>query len=504
MTENSLTAKTLTGIKWSYTSTLFNSIAQIGLTSVMARLLDPDAFGLVAMAGVVLSFGQYFAQMGIGQALIQKRNLTDFDIRAGFTSSFILGAIFFALFWLLAPFVGSYYKNETVVPIIRALACSFIINGLSTTANSLLRRNLDFRSIAITEIVSYLIGYGGVGISMACNGFGAWSLVASSLTQSAISAVFCNIFARHNHIFVFQWKHFSPLYSYGGKVSFVSVLEFFGSSLDTFFIGRFLGSVWLGLYNRAFLLSNIVVQNSISSLSRVLFPVFSQLNNEKERLSANYLIILQLSGALIFPTSFGMVAAADNIVLILLGPKWVSAIPLVRILALIVPFHFLTHFAGVVLDSTSKLNIKIVIQCLYICLLGILYLCFVKHGIYAIAISLAIGTLFRHIAYMYITFKLLNIKMSEVGRIYGGPVISGIVTSAVIYSISYYLKAFTVNTFVMLFMQIIAGAAMLLFSFRVWPQKRIATLITGRFYCDRPNKLQQLIYKCLAFKPIKV
>lgn len=502
MKEKSLTAKTLAGVKWSYTSTIFNSIVQVGLTSVMARLLAPEAFGLVAMAGVVLSFGQYFAQMGIGQALIQKRDLTDFDIRAAFTSSFVLGLVFFALFWLLAPFAGSYYKNETVVPIIRAMACAFVINGLSTTANSLLRRNLDFRSIAVTEIVSYLIGYGGVGVFMAYNGYGAWSLVASSLTQSTISSVFCNIFARHSHVLVFRWKHFSPLYSYGGKVSLVSVLEFIGSSLDTFFIGRFLGSAWLGLYNRAFLLSNIVVQNSISSLSRVLFPVFSQLNNEKERLSVNYLIILQLSGALIFPTSFGMVAAADNIVLILLGPKWIDAIPLVRILALIVPFHFLTHFAGVVLDSTSKLNVKIVIQSLYISLLGILYLSFVKHGIYAIAISLAVGTLFRHMAYMYITFRLLNIKISEVSRIYAGPIISGVFAATVIYWISYYLKLLTSNIFIALILQMAAGAAILLFSFRVWPQKMIATLITSRFDSDKPSKLQQLVCRCLALKPI--
>ena len=503
MKEKSLTAKTLAGVKWSYVSTLFNSIAQIGLTSVMARLLEPDAFGLVAMAGVVLSFGQYFAQMGVGQALIQKRDLTDFDIRAGFTSSFILGLVFCAIFWLNAPIIGSYYKNEAVIPIVRAMALAFVINGLSTTANSLLRRNLDFRSIAVTEIVSYLIGYGGVGISMAYNGFGAWSLVASSLTQSTISSILFNLFARHNHVFVFQWKHFLPLYSYGGKVSFVSVLEFFGSSLDTFFIGRFLGSVWLGLYNRAFLLSNIVVQNSISSLSRVLFPVFSQLNNEKERLSVNYLIILKLSGALIFPTSFGMAAAANNIVLSLLGPKWINAIPLVRLLALIVPFHFLTHFAGVVLDSTSKLNVKIMIQCLYISLLGILYLSSIKHGIYAIAISLAIGTLFRHIAYMFVTFRLLNIKFSEVSGIYSGPMFSGIITAAAIYSISFLCKTFPINNFFVLLIQILVGGVILLFSFRVWPQKKIVTLVTGRFYCDNPNKLQQLMYKLFALKPIR-
>ena len=145
MTDN-LTSKTLHGLKWSYLSTIVNSVLQIGFTAIMARLLEPAAFGLIAMAGVILRFGSYFAQMGVGSALIQKKEISDEDVRAAFTSALFLGILFCVLVWLCAPFAIYIFDNEKVIPIVRVMALSFVITGLSTTALSLLRRNMKFRS----------------------------------------------------------------------------------------------------------------------------------------------------------------------------------------------------------------------------------------------------------------------------------------------------------------------------------------------------------------------
>ena len=169
MTDN-LTSKTLHGLKWSYIGTIVNSVLQIGFTAIMARLLEPAAFGLIAMAGVILRFGSYFAQMGVGSALIQKKEVSEEDIRAAFTSAIFLGILFLVLVWFCAPLAIHIFDNEKVITIIRVMALSFVITGLTTTAMSLLRRNLEFRSIAITEIISYVLGYSVIGVSLAYNG----------------------------------------------------------------------------------------------------------------------------------------------------------------------------------------------------------------------------------------------------------------------------------------------------------------------------------------------
>jgi len=135
---------------------------QIGYIAVMARLLEPAAFGLVAMAQVVLRFGSYFAQMGMGQALIQKKNISKENIRAAFTSSVFLGFIFFVIIYFGAPLSLYIFNDIEVIPIIRVMALSLVLTGLSTTSLSLLRRNFRFKELAIVEIISYVIGYMGV------------------------------------------------------------------------------------------------------------------------------------------------------------------------------------------------------------------------------------------------------------------------------------------------------------------------------------------------------
>ncbi|HXG30077.1 MAG TPA: lipopolysaccharide biosynthesis protein, partial [Thermodesulfobacteriota bacterium] len=306
----SLTVKTLHGLKWSYLSTLTNAVLQIGLTAIMARLLEPKAFGLVAMAGVILRFGSYFAQMGVAQALIQKRNISSEDIRAAFTSSLLLGSLFFGLVWLAAPLAVYIFNNAEVVHVIRVMAFSFVLTGLSTTALSLLRRNLEFRSLAIIEISSYALGYGGVGVSLAYSGFGVWSLVIAALSQSAISAILSYSFSRHRLSFIFRWEYYKSLYSYGSRMSLISLFEAIASNLDTLIIARFIGATSLGIYNRAFMLVNLPVYYLTTSFSRVLFPSMSRIQTEFPRLKGAYLSSIALSAAIVIPTCVGISVAS--------------------------------------------------------------------------------------------------------------------------------------------------------------------------------------------------
>ncbi len=132
--DKNLTYKTVHGIKWNYFSTFITAAMQIGYTATMARLLEPAAFGLVAMAGVILRFGSYFAQMGIERAVIQKKELSKEEIRSSFTLSVLLGIIFFILIWFLAPLALYIFNNEKVVLVVKIMAFSFLITGLSTTS----------------------------------------------------------------------------------------------------------------------------------------------------------------------------------------------------------------------------------------------------------------------------------------------------------------------------------------------------------------------------------
>ncbi len=439
MNEN-LTSRTLRGLKWSYFSTIINAVLQIGFTAIMARLLEPAAFGLVAMAGIILRFGGYFAQMGIGQALVQKPELTEDEIHAAFTISVLLGLAFSFLTYLIAP-LGLYVFNAPdVVPVIRWMGSSFLLSGLSTTATSLLRRKLDFRSLAIIEIISYVIGYGLIGVILASSGLGVWSLVVASLSQSTLTVSLSYLYSRHEVALTFEWKFYRPLYSFGSRVSVISFLEFIGSNLDTLVIGRFLGTTPLGIYNRAFMLVNLPMQYATSGFSRVLLPSFSTIQKEIPRIRKAYLSSIMLVGSFLIPTCVGIMGSSREIVLLLLGDTWAAAIPVLSILALATPLNLLSHLGGVACEATATLNIKFLIQTAYLVILGTLFYFLKNLGIVGFAMAVVIAEFIRHIGYIFVMERLFQINTREMFRSYQTGLLSSLIVGISICSVAFLLR----------------------------------------------------------------
>ncbi len=439
MDEN-LTSKTLHGLKWSYCSTIVNAVLQIGFTAIMARLLEPAAFGLIAMAGIVLRFGGYFAQMGVGQALVQKAEVTQEEIRAAFTASVLLGFIFSLFTYFAAP-LGLYIFNAPeVVPVIRWMGFSFLLAGISITSTSILRRRLDFRSLAIIEIIAYVIGYGLMGVIFASSGFGVWSLVAAALSQSGLTVILSYLFARHDLALIFDWKFFKPLYSFGSRVSMIGFLEFMSSTLDTLVIGRLFGATPLGIYNRAFMLVNLPMQYATSSFSRVLLPSFSRIQKEIPRIKKAYLSSILLAASFLMPACLGIAASSQEIVLLVLGDQWVAAIPILQILALATPLNLLSHFGAITCEATAALNVKFLIQITYILLLGILFYVLGTLGIKGIAIAVLLGAVFIHMAYFLVVRRLLVIKPNEIMSAYMPCVFSGVIVGGGLFIASFVLR----------------------------------------------------------------
>jgi len=494
----SLTSKTFHGLKWSYISTITNAVLQIGFTAVMARLLEPRAFGLVAMAGVVLRFGSYFAQMGVAQALIQKKDISNEDIRAAFTSTLILGLLFFALAWAIAPFAIYIFDNSEVIPVIRVMAFSFVLTGLSTTALSLLRRNLKFRSLAIIEISSYALGYGGVGVRLAYSGFGVWSLVVAALSQSALSAILSYLFSRHDVSFMFFWKYYKELYSFGSRVSIISFFEFIGSNLDTLAIGHFLGANLLGIYNRAFMLVNLPIYYLTTSFSRVLFPSFSRIQLEIQRLKKAYLSAITLIAALIIPVCIGIMVASREIVLLILGEKWSAAIPVLQILAIAVPISMLSHFGGIVCDATANLNSKFIMQVTYVILLVILFFFFRRFGLTGFATAIVVGELLRNSAYLYLMKRVLKTSYKEMFSAYQPGLINGFIVGGTIFLASLFLHRAGSPVWLIFSAQLSVGFLLLVFLTFIKPHQTLkreikAVLLNLSFLKERSLYLCKFI-----------
>ncbi|AYA36874.1 lipopolysaccharide biosynthesis protein [Hymenobacter oligotrophus] len=414
----SLTAATVHGVKWTTGASITTALLQVGYTAVMARLLTPAEFGLVALAGVILRFGSYFAQMGMEQAIIQKPDITTQDVRAAFTSSALLGALFTAILVVGAPLAVAFFHEPKAVPVVRVLALGLLLTGLNATALSLLRRQMRFQILAIIEVAAYVLSYGGIGIVMAWAGFGVWALVGAQVGQLLLLTVMAYAAARHSLLPIFQWAVYRPLVAYGSRMSAISFLEFLTGSLDTLLIGRLLNAAALGLYNRAWMLIGLPIYLLTSSIAKVIFPSFSQLQHDRPKLREVYLSSIMLIGAVVMPTCAGAAMAAPEIVLVMLGPKWLEAAPILQMVCVAFSMSMVTMFAGVVCDATATLTPKLILNIGYTALLPLLFVMMAPYGLVGVAAAVVMGEVVRTILYMSLMNRVLAVAPLAVLRSY--------------------------------------------------------------------------------------
>jgi len=469
-----LTGRTVSGLRWSYLASGVNAVLQVAVTAFLARLLYPDAFGVVAMAGVLLRFGQYFAQMGVGRALVQRPDISNRDIRAAFTSSVLLGAALSALFWVAAPLSVFLFHDPQVVPILRVSGLSFVLAGLSTTALALLQRELRFRSIAVIEMASYALVYGPLGVALAYAGLGPWSLVAAALGQTALTAVLAYSFSRHTVRPSLDTASLRALYSFGSRVSGISVLEFLALNLNPLWIGNRLGATALGIYNRGFSLINVPAYYFTASLTRVMFSSMSRVQTDTAKLRRTYIAVTAVFAALLIPACWGAAAASQQVVLVLLGPRWTEAIPIFAILAAVAPFTFLAGLSGLMCEVTAALNPKVILSVARLAALVILLLALSPFGLVGCTLAYAIEELLQYAAYFLLMRSVLATPVRGLWACQAAGYAFGSVVVALTLVVGWLAGAAHLPMWLTLTIQVAAGSCMLMilvlrgFSGAVW------------------------------------
>lgn len=458
----SLTAKTVHGLKWNYLSTVVNFVLQIGVTAVLARIIAPSAFGLVAMAGVFISFGNYFAQLGVGQAIVQRQHLSAHDVRTAFTSSILIGAVFSGLFVALAPLAATLFPHtHGVVTVARVMSLTFVLGGLMAVTQGLLQRRMDFRTMAIVQIGSYVVGYAFIGLVLAIAGFGAWSLVVASLAQSVLMVIAYTVLCRAEIGFGLGVQSLKSLYSFGGRVSLIGFVEFIGSNLDTLSVGHYLGSRATGFYTRATNLATVPLYYFVTSLSGVLMPGYSRIRLEPRRLKSVYLETITVMGAIIIPISWGVAASSHELILTLLGARWRAAVPVLTVLAVAAPFSLLYHLSAIVCEATAHLNERIIITVARVAWLAALLVLLLRFGIVGAAGAFALSELLSHLAYLFVLRPMLDVRLSEMVRAQAVGVVAGLLTAIGLFAIHVVLARLNLPALAVLAVQMVAGAVFL-------------------------------------------
>jgi O-antigen/teichoic acid export membrane protein len=330
--ESKLSHRTLGALLWTFSGRAANLLLRTATIVILARLLRPADFGIVAAALTIVQFSEIFALLGVGPAIVQRTQLEERHMRTGFTFSVLSGIVLAVAIWSFAPVVARFYQSDDVLPALRVIALAFPLSGITVVAESLLQRNLQFRKLAGIEIVSYTIGTGIVGISLAFAGFGAWALVTAYLVEEILKAIAVLIVQPHPKKPQFEVEAFKELIYFGGGSTIANIFTYIGAQGDNMIVGRWLGMNALGLYGRAYNLMIIPVGLFGTVSARVLFPVMSKVQNDAEALKRSYRRATALIGLTTLPLSAVSCVLAPELIHVLLGPAWS---------AIVVPFRIL-------------------------------------------------------------------------------------------------------------------------------------------------------------------
>lgn len=353
-----VTQKATRSMGWNYLSFGLGKILSLLTVSILAHLLAPEYFGVVALATLTMDYLSVINDLGLGAALIQSKHTVDESANTAFIMNLFSSSILAIITVFAAPLAAKFFREPQVIPVLRWLGLTFPLAAIGSTHNILLQRELNFRKKIIPDLGN-TISKAIISIGLALSGFGVWSLVIGQLVGTGISSILLWLVLPWRPRLSWDAGIAKELFRYGISIMGNNALSIWEDSFDYLVIGRIYSSTALGIYALAYRLPQMLVINVLWVMTSVLFPTFSSLQDDIEALKKSFLTIVRYVEVLVVPICFGMFIAADPIIRVIFGEQWVEAIPILRILSLYALVISIGFHAGDIYKAIGRPDILI-------------------------------------------------------------------------------------------------------------------------------------------------
>lgn len=342
---------------WDLAGTGIRQVATLIVSIVLARLLEPEQFGIIGIAMVFISITQVFIDVGFTDGLVQKKKVSEIAYSSIFYINILISLVLAVIIFLMASVIGSFYKSTQIVTVLHYLAIIPPITALGKVHSAILIKEFKFKELSIRDIIATSVG-GGVGIVLAFRGFGVFSLVWQQVVSALIGSALLWIGTKWIPSILFSWKEVRLLLKFSSYVFFDQVIRQVFQKIDTLFIGKVFSPVVLGFYSRAESLSVQVTNYTSSSLQKVIFPVFSSIQDDDIRFNDIYFKAFRLAATLSITLSGVLFFLSQIIIVGLLGEKWAPSIIIFQILIFRTIFAPFGSLMGKALLSKGYSKIK--------------------------------------------------------------------------------------------------------------------------------------------------
>lgn len=421
---------------------------------VLARILTPGDFGTVSLVMVFTTIMQVFVDSGLGTALIQKKDADDLDFSSVFYFNFAVCLILYAVMFMAAPLIAGFYNDTALILIIRVISLTIIISGVKGIQQSYVSRNMLFKRFFFATLGGTIFS-AFLGIGMAYAGCGVWSIVAQQLSNTAIDTLILWVTVKWHPKKMFSWKRLKGLLSYGWKLLISSLLDTVYNNLRNLIIGKIYTSADLAYYNQGDKFPKVIVTNINASIDSVLLPSMAGEQDHRERVKSMTRRAIKTSTYIMAPLMMGLMFCAESVVKLLLTDKWLPCVPYLRIFCftyMFWPIHTANLNAIKAMGRSDLfLKLEIVKKIMGLTLL----LLTMRISVMAMAYSLIVSGICSQVINSWPNWKLLDYNYFEQMR----DILPSIVIALLMGIIVYFVGLLRLPTIIVLFIQLIAGAA---------------------------------------------
>lgn len=408
-----LRQRTLKGVKWQGISQVFIQATELVIGIVLARLLVPRDFGIVGITIAITSLLIIVNELGLSAAIVQRKDLSDRHLSTAFITNICLGIFFTLVMYVISPYLSRFFRNADLFNILRVFSVVFIVDSFGSVQRSILTRNMRFKQLSMVDIIATIL-YASIAVGLALGGYGVWSIVLGMLASRVVRNSLYWVFSSWKPSLIFDKQSFRELFSFGVSVLGTGLVGQLSQKLDVMFIGRLLGASSLGVYSLSLRISQIVPGQLNTILTRVLFPAYSEIQDDVEKIKRSYLHVIKQLSIVSMPLMFGLIIVAPELVRGLLTDKWLEAIPIIRILAV---FGLTNAIGGglwgTVLKAQGHPDKVFYLTIVRVVALGLFVVAGSYGGMIGVAIAVTLyGLIFRFV-YQHIVNRIIGLSMID-------------------------------------------------------------------------------------------
>lgn len=444
--------KILASLIWKFSERTGVQGVQFVIQIILARLLSPKDYGVIAIIMIFIALANVFIQSGFSTALIQKKDTDELDYSSVFYLSLGLAGVLYIVLYLCAPMIANFYKMNELTNILRVLSLTLFLGAFNSIQNVFIAKTFDFKKQFFSSLIG-IICSGILGIVLAYKGFGVWTLVYQQLMNQLLICLVLFIMVKWRPKFLFSLKRIKKLFVFGSKLLLSSLLDTLYMNLTSLVIGKFYSPAMLGYYNRGNQFPQLIVSNFNGAIQSVMFPTLAAEQHNKIRVKEIVRRSIVTSSYIVFPLMIGLIVVSEPLIKLLLTDKWLDCIPYLRIFCLsyaLWPIHTANLQAiNAIGRSDIFLKLEIVKK-----IIGLIILIIsLKYGAFAIAVGVLTSGVLASFINGYPNKKLLDYGYLEQMK----DILPSLILSLIMGLVIMILSKFNLSDLTLILFQILVG-----------------------------------------------